>query len=145
MGDVFDDIKEVVAKHLPAVALDEFSKRLAGMEAMRKRAETAEAERDYNARHLAEARDAVARHGAIAAREAAVAAREAEAGKREGTQAVRDERITSALTRVADMKEVIALVFKSPEARSYMVSLTGTGNAPSGYVSGTISGSASAP
>ena len=31
MGDVFDDIKEVVAKHLPAVALDEFSKRLAAL------------------------------------------------------------------------------------------------------------------
>ena len=124
MSDLQQDLKDLIAKSLPSVAVDELRRRLDAGE------RDAKALSDKTAAYerLEKAHGAVAgelsRHAALTDRATALDRREGELVKRENTLAVHEADAKGALTRVADMKEVLALVFKSPELRGYMVSLS---------------------
>ena len=126
--DVMKDIQAAIGKHLPQATYEELTRRLtklpkaeAGLEAASKRIE--QLERIYQDAHQERLRlEAVVRK--VDEREKTLVERERACDRREMQNAVNDQIVAGANLRVADMKETIALVFRS-DMRQYMVNLSG--------------------
>ena len=127
---MIEEITEVVKKHVPAAVGEELRKLLEqakkdaeAVKSLTGRVETLTAQnKEWSSTATildGRLRDVTAREVDTAKREVAVLAREVR-------QDLVVERAASAEKRTADIKEIVALVFKSPELRSYMVNVNGS-------------------